>query len=89
MTGMQDFYSAKDIARIMGWTTHRAKRWLKRTGAGFKLGHGTGVRWYTTVDRLRSEFPELLDMLVRKKAEVDMSRAESTQVDRSRQRAVS
>lgn len=47
------------IAKVLGWRTQRAKRWLIREGAGVKIG---GL-WYTTRDRLRASFPEVLTAL--------------------------
>lgn len=55
------FLSVADIAKVLGWRTARARRWLLRSGAAVRIG---GL-WYTTPERLRSEFPELLDAVCR------------------------
>lgn len=86
---MRDFYSAKDIARLLGWRTQRAKRWLKTSGAGFKRGRGASAHWYTTPERLQAEFPELLDVLARKRAEALTDGQEQAQSGTSGQSPVS
>ncbi len=45
---------AADIAKIFGWQTQRARRWLKATGAGAKRGN----RYVTTLAVLLAHFPE-------------------------------
>src|SRR5262245_43136793 len=35
-------WSVGDLARHLGWKTHRARRWMLRAGLGFKVGK----RWY-------------------------------------------
>ena len=86
---MKDFYSAKDIAKLLGWATKRAKRWLKNSGAGFKRGKGPSAHWYTTPERLQAEFPELLDVLARKRTQADTDDHSRTQADIGGQGAVS
>lgn len=61
---MSAFLSVADIAKVLGWRTERARRWLLRSGAAIRIG---GF-WYTTPERLRSEFPELLDAVCRNAA---------------------
>jgi hypothetical protein len=51
--------TAADVAKILGWETRRARRWLQSTGAGVRRGG----RWVTTRGRLLDHFPELLDAL--------------------------
>jgi hypothetical protein len=45
---------AADIAKLLGWPTWRAKRWMKSTGCGRKRGK----LWITTPELLRAHFPE-------------------------------
>ena len=60
MTSVDRIYiSVAQVARLLGWRTQRAKRWLRREGAAVKIGD----RWYTTRDRLRASFPEVLDAI--------------------------
>lgn len=81
---MSAFLSVADIARVLGWRTERARRWLLRSGAAIRIG---GL-WYTTPERLRSEFPELLDAVCRD-AETESSEAQRNaekRADRPRSR---
>lgn len=43
-----------DVAKALGWDTRRARRWLRRTGAGEKRGG----RIVTTAAKLVAHFPE-------------------------------
>lgn len=54
---------AGDVARGLGWTTIKAKRWLRRNGIGRKEPGRYG-RWYTTKAILRREFPEDADYVI-------------------------
>lgn len=49
-----------DIARHLGWTTQRARRWLISTGAGAKRGG----RVCTTPAKLAAHFPEVFDAVL-------------------------
>jgi hypothetical protein len=51
---------AADIARYLGWTTERARRWLISTGAGSKRGG----RYCTTPGKLAAHFPEVFDAVL-------------------------
>jgi hypothetical protein len=58
-------FTAADIAALLTtdddvWSTLRAKRWLRRTGAGVKRGG----RVITSLTRLRNHFPEVADMVL-------------------------
>lgn len=57
--------SAADIAKLLGWETRRAKRWLRKSGAGRKLG-----RYYvTTPASLLRHFPEAFEAMAEHAAE--------------------
>ena len=45
---------AADLAKILGWNTRRANRWMQSTGSGSKRGS----RWITSAEILRKYFPE-------------------------------
>jgi hypothetical protein len=49
----------REVARLMQWTTDKARYWLKREGAAVKRGG----RWYTTESRLRAEFSGTFERL--------------------------
>lgn len=49
------------VAEIMGWTTDKARYWLKREHAAKKRGG----RYYTTASRLRAVFPEAFEAMAR------------------------
>ncbi len=46
-----------DIAKRIGWSTERTRRWLKSLGALEKRGR----KFVTTKTKLRSVFPEMCD----------------------------
>lgn len=50
-----------DIARHLGWTTRRARRWLISTGTGAKRGG----RYCTTPAKLAAHFPEIYDVVLK------------------------
>lgn len=50
-----------DIAKLLGWSTPRARRWLLNTGAGQKRAG----RVVTTPTALAAHFPEVLAVLAR------------------------
>jgi hypothetical protein len=52
--------SAADVARLLGWRTERARRWIVREGCGTRRRG----RWYTTPTMLRESFPELYTELM-------------------------
>jgi hypothetical protein len=54
------YYTPADIARAMGWSTLRVRRWLKRAGI-LERRHGTLI---TTPERLHAEFPEVWHRLI-------------------------
>lgn len=47
--------STVDVARMLGWTVKRARRWILREGLGVRIGD----RWYTTPTKIREAFPEV------------------------------
>jgi hypothetical protein len=49
-----------DIAKHLGWTTQRARRWLVSTGAGVRRGG----RVCTTPAKLAAHFPEAFDCVI-------------------------
>lgn len=52
--------STADMARLLGWTTERMRRWLLRENCAFRRrGY-----WYTTPNMLREAFPELYTELL-------------------------
>lgn len=50
---------AADIAKLLGWPTWRARRWLVSSGAGSKRCG----RWVTTLGKLGEHFPEVLALI--------------------------
>ena len=52
---MPKLLTTADVARVMGWTTRRAWRWLIKTGAGERRGG----RIVTTRAKLVAHFPEV------------------------------
>lgn len=54
-----------DVARYLGWSTTRARRWLLSTGAGVKRGN----RVCTTPARLAAHWPEIFSAVVEREAE--------------------
>ncbi len=59
--------TSADIARALSsesdrWTTRRARKWLRRSQAGFQLG--PRGPWVTTRQRLRERFPDVLDLVL-------------------------
>lgn len=60
MPGLPKLLYASDIARVMGWQTQRARKLLKRTGAGQKRGN----RYVTTVAALLANFPEIAQAIL-------------------------
>lgn len=63
MTGRKKkiFYETKDVAALLGLSTDQARYWLKREGAVRKRGG----RYYTTIERIVSAFPEAFQELAR------------------------
>jgi hypothetical protein len=58
---------ARDIARALDspadrWTTRRARKWLRKSGAGFQLS--PRGPWTTTRQRLRERFGDVLDVVL-------------------------
>ena len=51
---------AADLAKILGWPTRRANRWMQSMGFGVKWGN----RWITTPEMLRAHFPELWQIVM-------------------------
>lgn len=51
--------TTSDVAEALSWDTQRARRWLKRSGAGIKRGG----RIVTTPVLLASHFPELYQQI--------------------------
>jgi len=47
--------SCADIAKMLGWTVKRTRRWLLREDLGVQIGH----RWYTTPTKIREAFPDV------------------------------
>ena len=47
--------SCADVAKLLGWTVKRARRWVLREELGVRIGH----RWYTTPTKIREAFPEV------------------------------
>ena len=59
---------ASVIARALtspgdSWTTRRARRWLRRSHAGFQMNPPAG-QWWTTRERLRERFPDVLEQIL-------------------------
>lgn len=50
----QVWISMGDLARVLGWSTIRTKRWFRKNRAAVKRGG----RWYTTRSLIRRAFPE-------------------------------
>lgn len=50
-----------DVARVLGWTRNRTKRWLTSHGIHRLASNG---RWYTTRALIRSAFPEDADYII-------------------------
>lgn len=55
------YLSASQIAKVLGWETRRARRWLRKEGAAIRIGR----TYYTTPARLRAAFPDLADVMTR------------------------
>ncbi len=77
MTGRPDILdlpeiiTADEVARALKWTTQRARRWLKRSGAGRKAGTWSRAPWITTPERLREAFPEAWAAVARSRLGLD------------------
>ena len=56
MRAVPAIIDAAFVARALGWTTQKARRWLKSTEAGAKRGG----RWVTTLSKLQTHFPEAM-----------------------------
>jgi len=54
-------YTMKEIAALMGWHTRRTKRWLVKCGAARCMPNG---QWVTSLELLRSNFPEAWQALL-------------------------
>ena len=53
------------VARVLGWTTNKTKRWLTREGILRKQQHGGEYgRCYTTRALIRSAFPNDADYII-------------------------
>jgi hypothetical protein len=50
-----------DVARVLGWSRDRTKRWLCTHGIQRISSSG---RWYTTRALIRSAFPEDADYII-------------------------
>lgn len=61
------YIEAARVARLLGWDTRRARRWLVRSGAGVKRAG----RWVTTPQLLGQAFPEVLERMLDVFAERD------------------
>ena len=55
------YYDTSEVAKMIGLSTEQARYWLKREGAARKRGG----RYYTTLARLMSAFPEAFQALAR------------------------
>jgi hypothetical protein len=58
--GGKRLLSSAEVAKLLGWRTKRARKWLQREGLGVKIGS----RWFTTPTKLREAFPEVYEELV-------------------------
>lgn len=52
--------SSAEVARLLGWRTKRARKWLQREAIGVKIGS----RWFVTPTKLREAFPEVYEELM-------------------------
>jgi hypothetical protein len=52
------------IAKVLGWTLNRTKRWLTREGIARKQLGGKYGRCYTTRALIRRAFPEDADHII-------------------------
>lgn len=71
--------TARMIARALTspadpWTTRRARRWLRRTSAGFQMNPPKG-QWFTTRERLRERFPDVLEQILMMVPDADLDGA--------------
>ncbi len=55
------YYDTAEVAKMIGLTTEKARYWLKREGVVRKRGG----RYYTTISRLMSAFPEAFQSVAR------------------------
>lgn len=55
------FYPVGDVARVLGWSRNRTKRWLEACGIKRTMNGG---RWYTTRALLRQAWPEDADYVI-------------------------
>jgi hypothetical protein len=60
--------SAADVAKVLGWETRRAKRWLRKSGAGRKVGG----RYVATPASLLRHFPEAFEAMAGLTAEAEV-----------------
>lgn len=58
------------------WTTRRARRWLRKSGAGFQMNPPKG-QWFTTRERLRDRFPDVLEQILLVVPEEDLDALDS------------
>jgi hypothetical protein len=56
-------FTAAEIAKLLGWETQRARRWLLRSGAGVKRSG----RVICTPTSLAAHFPEILEAIARER----------------------
>ena len=54
-----------DVAKAIGWSTQRTRRWLKSLGAVEKRGN----KWVTTKTRLKLALPEAYEAMEEELAE--------------------
>lgn len=60
---------AGDVARALGWTQSRTKRWLAKEGISRKQRSGRNGRVYTTRALIRAAFPEAADDIIARLAD--------------------
>ena len=53
-------FTMPEVAAALSWKTRRTRRWLVRNGCARRLPNG---RWVTSLEMLRSTFPELWQAL--------------------------
>jgi hypothetical protein len=63
-------WSTKEIAEVLGWNTHRVRRWLMRERAATKHGR----HYYTSKAQLRRVFREAADEVISSLPEQELLR---------------